>query len=41
MYLHGYGKSGFEIATNTVAFAIEFFPLRLRYLEESPICDQP
>ena len=26
MYLHGYGKSGHEIATNTVAFTTEFFP---------------
>ena len=26
MYLHAYGKSGLEIATNTVAFATECFP---------------
>ena len=26
MYLHAYGKSGLEIATNTVVFVTEFFP---------------
>ena len=26
MYLHAYGKSRLEIATNTVAFMTEFFP---------------
>ena len=31
--------SGLEIATNTVAFATKFFPLRLKYLEKSQICD--
>ena len=35
MYLHAYGKSGLEIATNTVAFMTEFFPFAI-----SPICDQ-
>ena len=30
---------GLEIATNTVAFATKFFPLRLKYLEKSQICD--
>ena len=31
--------TGLEIATNTVAFATKFFPLRLKYLEKSQICD--
>ena len=31
---------GFEIATNTVAFATKFFPLRLKYLEKSQICER-
>ena len=31
--------AGLEIATNTVAFATKFFPLRLKYLEKSQICD--
>ena len=26
MYLHAYGKSGLEIATNTVTFVTEFLP---------------
>lgn len=26
MYLHAYGKSGLEIATNTVLFVTELFP---------------
>ena len=38
MYLHANGKSGLEIETNTIAFMTEFFPLQLRYLDESPIC---
>ena len=29
MYLHAYGKSGLEIATNTVAFMTEFFPFAM------------
>ena len=32
-------QAGLEIATNTVAFATKFFPLRLKYLEKSQICD--
>ena len=32
-------SAGLEIATNPVAFAARFFPLRLKYLEKSPICD--
>ena len=28
-----------EIVTNTVAFATKFFPLLLKYLEKSQICD--
>ena len=32
-------QPGLEIATNTVAFATKFFPLRLKYLEKSQICD--
>ena len=31
--------TGLEIATNTVAFATKFLPLRLEYLEKSQICD--
>ena len=31
--------AGLEIATNTVAFATKFFPLRPKYLEKSQICD--
>ena len=31
--------TGLEIATNTVAFATKFLPLRLKYLEKSQICD--
>ena len=27
MYLHAYGKSVIEIATNTIAFVTEFLPL--------------
>ena len=29
MYLHAYGKSGLEIATNTVAFMTEIFPFAI------------
>ena len=29
---HCLSSAGFEIATNTVAFATKFFPLRLKYL---------
>ena len=35
MYLHVYGKSGLQIATNTNAFVTQL--LLLKYLEESPI----
>ena len=38
MYLHAYGKSGLEMATNTVVFMTEFFPFGC--LDESPICDK-
>ena len=27
MYLHAYGKSVIEVATNTIAFVTEFLPL--------------
>ena len=30
MYLPAYGKSGLEIATNTVAFTTEFFPFAIK-----------
>ena len=30
MYLHAYGKSGLEIATNTVAFVTEFLPFVIK-----------
>ena len=30
MYLHAYGKSGFEIASNTVAFVTEFLPFVIK-----------
>ena len=36
---NNFGFSGLEIATNTVAFATKFFPLQLKYLEKSQICD--
>ena len=40
MYLHAYGKSVIEIATNTIAFVTEFLPFVIKIHEESPICDQ-
>ena len=39
VHVHVKCNSGLEIATNTVAFATKFFPLRLKYLEKLQICD--
>ena len=36
MYLHAYGRSGLEIATNTIAFVTEFLPLGVDYAEITP-----
>ena len=30
MYLYAYGKSVLEIATNTVVFTTEFFPIEIK-----------
>ena len=32
MYLHAYGKSVIEIATNTIAFVTEFLPFVIKIL---------
>ena len=37
MYLHAYGKSGLEIATNTVTLVTEFFPFVIKIYEESGV----
>ena len=33
MYLHAYGKSVIEIATNTIAFVTEFLPFVIKIHE--------
>ena len=39
MYLHAYGKSVIEIATNTIAFVTEFLPfvIKLHGVINSPL----
>ena len=39
MYLHAYGKSVIEIATNTIAFVTEFLPLGVTNLRPAFIVD--